>query len=228
MILPEFTVLDYAALAWFLAAWLGYTLFADYSRWRARSTTAVMGGFRRQWMAVMLRRENRIVDTNILGNLLNGATFFASTTIFAIGGLLAALGAADTAAEILGPLPFTAATSPFLWELKILLLVTIMVFAFFKFAWAFRLFNYCSVLIGAAPVEADSPRAEALADKAAKLNSLAARHFNRGLRAYFFALAALAWFLHPALFIATTAWVVYVVYRREFRSRSLRIVAGPG
>ena len=42
-------------------------------------------------MLEMLRRENRIVDIQIVGNLLNGAAFFASTTILAVGGLFALL-----------------------------------------------------------------------------------------------------------------------------------------
>ena len=228
--------LDYAALAWLLFCWGGYSLVADYGPWRDRSVSAVMGRYRTRWMTVMLGRENRIVDSNIIGNLLNGVAFFSSTTIFAIGGLLAALGATDSAVALLRDLPFAAETSSSELELKVLLLVAILTFSFFKFAWAYRLFNNCSVLIGAAPIEAaddpgaapidaaDAPGAARLADGAARLNILAARHFNRGLRAYFFALAALAWLVHPLLLMATSAWVVFVIYRREFRSRSLGIL----
>ena len=49
-----------------------------------------------------------------------------------------------------------------------------------------------------------------------------ARDFNRGLRAYFFALAALAWFVHPLLFMVANVYVLYVLHRREFRSKSLK------
>ena len=104
-----------------------------------------------------------------------------------------------------------------------LLLIFVMAYAFFKFAWTFRLHNYSSVLLGAAPLdtEADSEGA-AHAARAAKLSALAARHFNRGLRAYFFALAALAWFVHPLLLMAASVYVLYVLHRREFRSKSLK------
>ena len=217
--------LDFAALAWLLICWGGYSLAADHGPWRDRSVSAVMGRYRTRWMTVMLGRENRIVDTNIIGNLLNGVAFFSSTTIFAIGGLLAALGATDSAVALLRDLPFADQTSRTEVELKILLLVGILTFSFFKFAWAYRLFNNCSVLIGAAPIEAaNDPAAARLADRAARLNILAARHFNRGLRAYFFGLTVLAWLVHPLFFMAAAAWVVFVIYRREFRSRSLRIL----
>lgn len=225
MPLSDLSLLDYVALSWLALCWCGYSLLADHGPWREHSTTAVMGNYRRQWMKVMLGRENRIVDTNIIGNLLNGVTFFASTTIFAIGGLLAALGATESATAVLQDLPFAVATTRTLWELKVLLLVAILVFSFFKFAWAYRLYNYCSVMIGAAPIEAEgNAKAEQLAERAGRINTLAARHFNRGLRGYFFALAALAWFIHPLFFMASVAWVVFVIYRREFRSRSLRIM----
>lgn len=64
---------------------------------------------------------------------------------------------------------------------------------------------------------------------AARLVTLAARHYNGGMHAYYFGLAACAWFLHPAGLIAATVWVVAILYRREFRSRShaaLAIVEG--
>ena len=103
--------------------------------------------------------------------------------------------------------------------------MVVFVHAFFKFAWAYRLFNYCSIVIGSAPVEqTDSDEAHRIARTAAGLNSLAGQHFNRGVRAYFFSLGALGWFLHPYLFMLASAWVVVVLYRREFRSRSLRLL----
>ncbi|MEM7222394.1 MAG: DUF599 domain-containing protein [Pseudomonadota bacterium] len=219
---------DIFALVWFILCWAGFTLYADYGPARHRSITYVMNRYRLRWMNVMLRRENRMVDAAILGNLLNGAAFFASTTIFVIGGLLAALSAGDVASAILTELPFTIDTTRTAWETKVLILVGIMVFAFFKFAWAFRLFNYSSVVIGATSLENEEDEdGPAMAERAAGINGLAARHFNRGLRAYFFALAALAWFIHPLLFIIASAWVVCVVQRREFRSRSLKMVREP-
>jgi len=50
---------------------------------------------------------------------------------------------------------------------------------------------------------------------------LAIYHFNLGLRAYYFSLALLAWFLDPIVFIFSSTWVVAVLYRREFKSRTL-------
>ena len=215
--------MDYFALIWFALCWTGYTVFADHKRFRPDSMAAAMDGYRRRWMLSMLRRENRVFDSTLLGNLLNGAAFFASTTIFAVGGLLAALGAADRAVSILADLPIAVATSRTVWELKVLTLVMILAYAFFKFAWTFRLYNYCSVVIGSVSPD-PHPDSEVLAERAARVANLAARHFNRGIRAYFFALAVLSWFIHPTAFIVAVSWVTWITYRRDFRSRSLRAV----
>ncbi len=186
-----------------------------------------MTGYRARWMRQMLRRENRMVDASIISSLQNGAAFFASTTIFGVGGLIAALGASDQAQSILEALPIVEPDSPGVWQLKVLMLIVVLAYAFFKFAWAFRLYNYCAVLVGAAPIDPDDdPQAAVLAQRAARISGLAARHSKRGLRAYFFALAALAWFLHPVLFMGTNVYVLFVLYRREFRSRSLHALRG--
>src|SRR3954449_1737799 len=44
------------------------------------------------------------------------------------------------------------------------------------------------------------------------------------MRTYYFGLAALSWFVHPYLLMALTVAVVLVVYRREFRSRTLETI----
>ena len=173
----------------------------------------------------MVRRDPRMLDAITQGNLSHGVAFYASTSILLIGGLLAMLGATDQAIAVLRELPFARPSSRTLWEIKILLLVFIFIFAFFKFAWSYRLFNYCSVLIGAAPLDTQSnPSNDQFADQLAQLHDLAASHSNNGLRAYFFALAALSWFLHPILFLLASTWVIWILYRREFRSRSWRLL----
>jgi uncharacterized membrane protein len=41
------------------------------------------------------------------------------------------------------------------------------------------------------------------------------------LRSYYYALAVVAWFIHPMVFIAASTLVVVVLYRREFQSDAL-------
>lgn len=221
----DIPVSDMLALIWFLVLWVGYTNYAD-RQMRRRSLRAVMHAYREQWMQQMLLRDNRVMDVNILRNLLQGVAFFASTTLLVLAGLLTILGSTDRAIEVARALPFAAKTSLLQWELKLLVLIVIFVYAFFKFTWALRQFNYCSTLIGAAPSGPD----DAFAQRTAQVSTNASKDFNQGLRAYYFSLAALGWFVSPWVYMAATTLVVIVLYVREYRSIALRTLsaAGPG
>ncbi|MDX1737444.1 MAG: DUF599 domain-containing protein [Alphaproteobacteria bacterium] len=223
MTLPlNMTIVDAVALIWFLALWIGFQIFADNSPWSRKSLSAHMAQYRLEWMRQMLHRDQRMVDTTILGNLLTGIGFFASTCILVLGGLFALLANADLAMRALNSLPYAVQTSLALWEFKVLLLMLIFVHAFFKFGWSFRLNNYCCILVGSAPPpETLEPEMERYAQKTAKLSMNGGKHFNRGLRAYFFGLAVLGWFYHPVIFILVSTFIVMVLYRREFSSAAL-------
>lgn len=220
--------LDYFALVWFVGGWFGYQRFAAHAASKGRpSLMSVMTKYREDWWHGTISRELRIVDATIITNLSNSATFFASTTLLILGGVLALLGTSDRAIAIVSELPFSAEPDAALWEYKILLLLTIFVYAFFKFTWSLRQHNFCSVLVGAAPdPHTDPERLEEFVVRSARLASAASDTFNHGLRAYYFALAAMTWFLNSWLFIVTTAIVIAVLYHREFRSGALQVLRG--
>ena len=222
----SFSLIDYIALAWFGFCWIGYLIYADYSPMHKKSISYLMNGQRQRWMRNMIGRELRMIDTTIQSNLISGVAFFASTSILLVGGLLAALGATEQAVEVLKDLPLAQHISHEVWEAKVLLLLIIFIYAFFKFAWCHRLFQYCAILLGAAPLEQNelSDQGREFVKQAARMHGLSGLHFLRGLRAYFFALAGLAWFINAWLFIVATTWVTVVLYRREFRSRSYDIL----
>ena len=223
----SFSLVDYIALGWFCFCWLGFMIYADYSPMKNKSISSLVAEQRYRWMENMIGRELRMIDTLIQSNLISGVAFFASTSILLVGGMLAALGATDQAVEVLRDLPIADQVSREVWEAKVLLLVVIFIYAFFKFAWCHRLFQYCSILFGAAPLEGDkvSDKGREYVKRSADMHGLAGLHFIRGLRAYFFALAGLAWFINGWLLIIATTWVTIVLYRREFRSRSYRILS---
>jgi uncharacterized membrane protein len=58
--------------------------------------------------------------------------------------------------------------------------------------------------------QSDTPQAEAHVIRTTRLFEAAGRHFNRGQRAFFFALGYLGWFVSPWVLFATTAAVVIV------------------
>jgi uncharacterized membrane protein len=218
---------DVVAVAFFLGAWIGYTRFAAWYGRKVPSLQGVLDGMRTTWALRMVERDNRMVDVNIVRNLTRSSQFFCSTTLLILGALIALLGYVQRAADVVSELPFAVQASQRLWDIKILLLVAIFVYAFFKFTWSIRQFGFCAVIIGAVP---KTPKnTEECAPQMASLSllvSFASGNFNQGLRSYYFAMAAMSWFLHPWLMIATTLWVMWVLYAREFRSRTLDALGG--
>ena len=223
---------DAFAVALFFAAWLLHALVVERLPTRRRTLSYRMRSQRTRWMRNAVRREAKMIDVLIQNGLQQGVLFFASTSILVIGGLLAALGAADEAVGVLASLPLSSTDTALEWEIKVLLAVGIVTYAFFKFAWSYRLFNYVIILIGAAPdprrpgPPPDDAEFEAAATKLGRLHAVAAYHFTSGIHAYFHALSAMAWLLSPWAFIGATLLVSGVLYRRAFNSRFLAILVG--
>lgn len=215
-----FTFLDYVAIIFFLVAWLGYHAAVELTDAGQGSLNRLMNEYRYRWMEQMVVRENRIVDAQILSSLMNGTAFFASTSLIAIGGVLALFRSTDAVLPIFADLPFGVPPTRLALELKVIGLAVVFVYAFFKFAWSYRLFNYMAIIFGAVPVLKDSSREEALAvaRQAGAMSAVAGKHFNRGQRAFFFSLAYLGWFISAYLFIIATAGVLFVMWRRQFVS----------
>jgi uncharacterized membrane protein len=216
--------LDIAALVFFLLAWAGYAIAVEWGPGSEGGLNARMHSYRDIWMRRTLNRELRMVDAQIMAALQNGTAFFASTSLIAIGAGLTMLRATDEVHAMLTHLPLGATPSQAQWEVKAVGLILIFVYAFFKFAWSYRLYNYVAIMIGAMPpaTERTSAEAERHVLRTTGLFESAGRHFNRGQRAFFFALGYLGWFAGPWVLFVTTAAVVIVMWRRQFASTAQR------
>ena len=218
---------DWVALGIFFGGWIGYALFARSLAHRQASILASTNRIRRQWMLQTTYREVRVVDGVVIQNLSTSPSFFASTTILIIGGLLAVLGT-DKASELVRELPFAARTTTLIFDVKLILLLGIFVYAFFRFTWSMRQYTFGALLVAAAPEAerfiAENLSREGFADKAGRIVGLAAETFNDGLRGYYFAFAAIGWFFSPFVFMAATMGVIYILYQREFRSEVLSVL----
>lgn len=219
------TYADYIALAVFVLLWTGYTFTVDGRIFRSRlSLSRLMMENRRRWIMNSLRRDLKMIDTQIMAGLQAGTAFFASTTIFALGGCFALLGATDQVQAIFQDLPYVFHGGRTAFELKVGGLTCLFGYSFFKFGWAYRLFNYCSILIGSIPMMSDLNQdvadAQRRAEQAVKLNIYAAKHFNAGLRAIFLSIGYLGWFISPYVFIVLTVLVIVVLIRRQYFSEA--------
>lgn len=219
---------DLAALAFYLLAWTFHTLATEGRLFDRVSLSSAMNRQREAWMRTMARRDLRMIDTSIMLGLQQGTAFFGSSSLIAIGGCFALLGASDHVREVLSELPMTAAASKQVFEIKVMGLILILAYAFFKFGWSYRLFNYCSILIGAVPVQKDeedhAAETEKAVTRAARMNVLAGKHFNAGLRAILFSIGYLGWFVGPLAFALSTLLLLVVLARRQFFSAARRAV----
>lgn len=223
LFLAKLTWVDWLGLAWFVCCWFGYEFIVERG-WRRHPTLLAEGHrLRLMWARQMLVRENRIVDAALIGNLVNSVSFYANTSIYIVAGLFATLGTLDQFISAASELPFARALSREALELKLILLIGVFVIAYFKFTWSLRQFNVLSIVIGAVPPrDADAAVLERFALRTADVNACAGDDFNRGIRAYYFGMAVLAWMLSAWLFIFATSVIVFVQARREFDSPVLR------
>lgn len=204
--------------------------YLRYTYLRSRDTPCLafaMHRFRKQWIRMALTRDNRIADTNIVANLERNVSFFASSSLLVLAGLVTLLSSAETALGMLYEVPFADQSSRGEWEVKVLLLVFLFVYAFFKFTWALRQFGLVSVMIGAAPENSLKPQREETVrhvNSISRMASKASGNFNNGLRSYYFAMAALGWFINGWVMIGLSMFVVFILYRREFKSETLGIM----
>ncbi len=218
----KFALIDWLGLGWFLACWAGYEQVVERG-WSGRTTLhAKTHELRLAWGRVMVRRNPRITDAALIANLLPSLSFYANTTIYIIAALFAALGTLDQLVTMASELPFSRGLSREATELKLLILLGVFVVAYFKFTWSLRQFNLLSITLGGVPQEASDEEFELNARKFAGVNSCAGNDFNRGLRAYYFGMAVMAWMVSAWLFIVSTVIVVVVLARREFYSPVLR------
>lgn len=227
------TLLDAASVTGFFITWAGYTVFARKKAKVTWSLASSLQWYRVEWMLRMLERDMRMPDAAIIGNLERVIGFFASTSILILAGLVTALTANEAAVEVLTTLPLAEPTTVALYELKILLLILIFIFAFFNFTWSLRQYSFANVLLGAAPPPESDEMSEEdrrrFAISTAKVIDQAGHSYNYGLRSYYFAMAVMGWFIHPLVFASGYILVVWVLYQREFRSRTLQsILAAEG
>lgn len=217
-----FSPLDIAGFVWFVVVWFGQGWITEKSRWSDRSVNHAINEARRAWIREAAVRDLRMVETGIIAGLQNGTAFFASTSLIAIGGGFTLLNSADHAVGVVTAISLFTDTSRAMFEYKVIGLLGIYAYAFFKFGWAYRMFNFGSILIGALPPPAtvNTPEMERAVGRATAIIVVAGTNFNRGLRAFFMSIGYLGSFLGPWALIASSTFIGLVLLRRQFLSDS--------
>lgn len=218
-------LLNWLSLLWFLLCWVGYSFFSRRQAKKTACLASVLHVHRINWMRRLLQRDIRVGDAALIGNLERNVTFFASSCVLILAGLVTGLSVSERIHIVLAEISFASHGSVLAVELKLLTLMAIFIYAFFTFTWSMRQFGFASVLIGAAPmpeeqgVTANERRNFAI--YSAKVIDQASHSYNYGMRSFYFSLAVLTWFVSPWVFLLAATTVIGVLYEREFLSKSL-------
>lgn len=228
--MSDYSMINLLAFLWFCLVWVGYAFFAKHQARKGVNLSSALNRQRLNWMEQVIGREHRIMDAALIANLERNTSFLASTSILVLAGLLTALGIVGSIDSVLQSFPFyeVKENSTFWVQVKILILVVIYVYAFFALTWSMRQYGFASVMIGSAPSPEEAESQPTLKEKyiyaSAKVIDMAGHAYNYGLRAYYFSLAILPWFVSPWLFMASSTLVVIVLYMREFHSRPYHVI----
>ncbi len=217
---------DLAALIFFLVCWLFYEPLLKLLS-RGTSLNSDMTVIRGAWMGQMARRENRLMDANLLGHALNSASFFASSNLLLIAASAGALFGGESTFASVSSLEVIKTSTRFLFEGQLALMVLVLARGLLAFIWAIRQMNYSLAIMGATPEgEAADPSLQAaFGDAASRTLNPALSSFNAGVRGYYFALAAAAWLFGPLAFLIATVGAVALLVWRQRRSSAAGAIA---
>ena len=205
-----------------ILCWLAYNFGVPFIEARRPSLSVIMGMQRRRWVANATRRESPL-DAILSGNLMQSVSFLASTSVLLVLAVFAAFGQLPALMQTLTTLGLAEGYSRAETQLHLLVLLAIFVSSFFSFTLSLRQFNHFCIMVGA--ISHDVPATEDEIDAIAMLNSLAAKNFNNGIRAYYFAVPAMSWFATPWLAVVVTVVTVGFIVHREFFSTAHRLAA---
>jgi uncharacterized membrane protein len=208
------TTPDLIAVSLFVVVWMGYG--RAVRRFAPQAINSGLSGLRVAWMRTMLRRDNRIVDSSLIGHVVHSASFFASTSLIVIGALLSLLSGVERLQPAIESLDFISQVPRTVFELKLVLPLLVLIDGFVKLTWSLRQLNYTIALVGAAPDRREvGASLEPLAAAIGVTMSAALSTFNAGIRAYYFAIAGVAWLIGPwAMMVTTVGLAVMLVWRQ--------------
>jgi uncharacterized membrane protein len=220
------SLLDWLALAAFFVAVLAYSRYADHVG--DRLLNARMREIRARWMRRTLERRDRVIDAIPTGHSINSITLFCSATLLIVVALLGVFTNADAAYRIASTSTFVIHTTFELFQVKLIGLVCVFVYGFYRFTWALLQYNYFLALIGSAPSREhlDPAAIDEMGNQMSVVLNSAVTSFHSGFRTYYYALAWVGWFFHPLVFIAATAFATFVLIYRQIASPSAGAIKG--
>lgn len=200
-----------------LIALYAYGFMAHSIDRRRPSLSMLMNEHRRNWVTQAMRRETPL-DAVLSGNIMNAVSFFASTTVLLVLALFTVIGQLPQITPALASIHLGASLSLLDLQLHAIVMLVLFVSAFLSFTLSLRQFNHFCILIGATDHTREVPIEEVRV--IARVNALAAQHFNSGIRAYYFAIPMVSWFISAWLAIFLSLATLLLLLHREYFSEA--------
>lgn len=212
-----FIITNFWDLLGFVLCVAALTLYQLYLGWRTRRDPASsalhgMHAARTAWVEVIMRERRDILSVQTLRNSTMTASFMASTAVLLIIGVLTLTAQADKLSGTWLMLNVLGHESASMWLLKLLFMLLDLLFAFFSFSLAMRLYHHMGYLLNVGPeceLECTRP-----ANVAAEFNR-AAIFYRHGMRAYFYIVPLLFWLFGTLWMVAATVLLIYFLYRLD-------------
>lgn len=205
-----------------LICYFAYNIIVPQVEKLRPSLSVIMNMQRRRWVANATLRESPF-DAILSGNIMGSVSFLASTAVLLILAVFAVFGQLPALMEALDSLSLDRIYTRVDVQLHLVVMLTMFVLAFFAFTLSLRQFNHFCIMLGA--IDYSAPTSEEEIDAITRMNALGAKNFNSGIRAYYFSVATVAWFVSEWLPIVACIATILILAHREFFSSSHRTAA---
>ena len=164
---------------------------------------------RTAWVETIMNDEkNGVLAVQTLRNSTMAATFFASTAVLLIIGVLTLSEQGEKLEAHWHVLNMVGAINPVIWMVKLLLLLLDLFVAFFSFSMCIRIYNHVGFMVNI-PLRLNHKMITP-AHVASHLNR-AGHFYSLGMRSYYYLIPLVFWLFGPHfMFMATVAMLVFL------------------
>ena len=205
-----------------LVCYFAYNIIVPQVEKLRPSLSVIMNMQRRRWVANAALRESPF-DAILSGNIMSSVSFLASTAVLLILAIFAVFGQVPALMVALESMSLDRSYTALDVQLHLVVMLAMFVLAFFAFTLSLRQFNHFCIMLGA--IDHSAPTSEEEIDAITRMNALGAKNFNSGIRAYYFSVATVAWFVSEWMPIVACVVTILILAHREFFSSSHRTAA---
>jgi uncharacterized membrane protein len=213
------------SVLWIFIMWFLYAPILSY--FGHGTLNSQLHVVRLKWMRMLLhsRRENRVFDGILLGQISGSMSYFGSATLIVLAGLVGTLASINRVHASLTEMAFFPPVSLGVFTLNFAAITLIMAICFYSFTYSIRKLAYTLAMIGGLDeAPGDTSQSKTMIAQTATVLTESLTSLNNGIRGFYFSIAAIFLFFGPVISICTTLAVsLLLFYRQGFSTEALAI-----